>query len=369
MNASTLQRVLRRRLLVLPIAVLGVMAIAQLAALATDSSEHLAEAVVVVRAGASGDDPGSPRDASDLATSYVRSIPEDGGVIRAVADVVGGDPDDVAEHISALGTLDTALIRLRFDAGSEAEALAGARALQAAVSGEQPRSRSVGARVLTEVRAARIVDAPSGGGLPTLIASLILGLLLALIVILGLERSDPRIDTVDELGEELETGITDLAHVDHSNIGLLLDRWVELSDRPASDDAPVRVGLIPTEGAISSREIALKIRLIAAAADYPVTVDGRWDDGHEAEHARSTLRPALDLVSAQPTGTAGVRAGEHLARQVDVVTLIVPAGLRVATLRTTLRTLHEFGTTTVAWAVLVEPADHEPVHHPTVPPV
>jgi capsular polysaccharide biosynthesis protein len=343
--------VLLRRGWVLPLAVVGITAIVVVISRNSGARTSVAEAVVLVSPGAKRDDPGQALQAVQLANTYAASIPQDDGVIGAVARSVGRSPDDVAARISAVGTAETSVIHLRYSDTSDERAKRGAVSLAASVTGPRPESFAVGSDVVREVRRPRVVAQATSTKGEAIVIGVFLGIALGGIIMIAWERSDPRLDRADQLTQELGSPALNFTNITEANIKPLLDRWLELA-RPAPDGRRTVVGVVAgspkSEGSVGT----LVERLQEQSRHSGYDVAGRDATLLPADRFAGAER-GIELVAG---GMPGRRGAEAVARSADLVVLAVSQGARAADVRQSLRTLEEFGAEPL-WALLYRDRD------------
>jgi capsular exopolysaccharide synthesis family protein len=143
----------------------------------------------------------SPDGAQRLASNYAALLPDDDLIARAVASAVKREPAYVNGRLSAVNPVNTAIIRATYSGRTRAEALAGIKALQTALTGPKPASPAVKSDSVLPVQEAR-VTAPSSP-LMSLVLAAMFGLCAAAVLIIALERSDVRVDGTAVLEDHL----------------------------------------------------------------------------------------------------------------------------------------------------------------------
>lgn len=134
----------------------------------------------------------SPDGAQRLASNYAALLPDDDLIARAVAGAVKREPAYVNGRLSAVNPVNTAIVRATYAGRTRAEAFAGIRALQAALTSPKPASPAVRSKTVLPVQEAR-VTAPSSPMMSLGLAALF-GLCAAAVLIIALERADVRVD-------------------------------------------------------------------------------------------------------------------------------------------------------------------------------
>lgn len=301
---SRLATVARRRGWVLVLAVIGGLLGAVLVSM-LQSVTYTAGATLLV----STDD---SFDSTRLAQTYATALTDDGGMLRAVSAALGVDEDRVAESLGVEADDKTAVMRLEYRAESESDALRGATAAVRAVTGESPRALSIPPDVLEVIRAPRITASPSTGISPTsLVVGGILGLFLGVVLAMGLERSDRRIDSTDDLSSALGgTPATALRRGSNGLTPALVERWSEIART-----SPPSVAMVSSRGLDASA-----LQQFAATGD----------------HASD-----LAVVVGGPVGTDG--NAELVAQQADMAVMAVPRGARQREVEADVALLEQFG--------------------------
>jgi polysaccharide biosynthesis transport protein len=134
----------------------------------------------------------SPDGAQRLASTYSGLLLNDDLIAEAVGRAVNREPADVKRRLTAVNPVNTALVQVSYRGNTRAEALAGVKALQAGLTGPKPVSRAVRQNSVLTVQEARVTAPP--GRMTALVLAAIFGLCAAAVLIMALERSDPRVD-------------------------------------------------------------------------------------------------------------------------------------------------------------------------------
>jgi capsular polysaccharide biosynthesis protein len=190
---------------------------------------YTASAYVLVSSGASTAGPGSANEASSLATTYSGLIPKDSAIIAAVSTTLGASPSDVRAAIKVYTTNSTALLEIRYTASSKREAIAGATAVASDIVGPNPSSQAIPAGAILPVSVPRSASESSTTRNIAVPIGAILGLLLGGIVLMAWERFDPRVDTIDDLANLLDTPVTADDFLSADRIYAIRHRWRELA--------------------------------------------------------------------------------------------------------------------------------------------
>jgi hypothetical protein len=292
---------------------------------------YVATAVVVTSAGGGPAGPGYGDQATRLAPSFAASIPDDAGILAFVARRLGVSVHEVDDHTTVKNDKDTAVLRLRYKADGDVAAERGARALAAAVTGSAPASPTIKAREFTLVRVAA-AESPSSNAAVTLPIGALLGLCLGIVLLLALERANPRVDDPAFLEDELRCPVYDVDEVTPSLAGALLERW-----RALGGGGHPTVALIPASAAAEAATAGLAQRLTAygaAAAD-------------EDDELRSG--PLRLVIGREPSADAAAAA---VAARSDVVVLVALQGQPLSALREACHALDTFEAP-VQWGLLV----------------
>jgi hypothetical protein len=236
------------------------------------SSGYTAEAVLVTSSGGGPNGPGYGDQAVKLGPSYASSIADDARVLAFVAKKLGTTVDDVDDHATVKNDKDTAVLRLRYQADDDARAEKGAWAMADAVTGPAPISDSVEPGTLALVRKGD-AESPSANAAITLPVGALLGLCLGLVLMLALERADPRVDDPEQLEDEFRCPSILVDEVTPSMAAALLERWAILTGQ-----SHPTVALIPTSKELEHATAGLANRLVNAAARASQSPDAMSHD-------------------------------------------------------------------------------------------
>lgn len=213
---------LRRRwllLLVLPVA-------AVLAAwLAQPPTTYTASAIMRVPAGEDALSPGQPVEASYLAETYARIIPADETLPARAARAARVDLADVQDSIDALQLPGSSLIEITVSKDSAELAQRIADATVVVLSDSLPVSDALPSDVLVPVSSSTAERTSLAPWQLYSVAGLA-GLLLAALLIVVLERMDPRVDTPEDVAALLTCPALELSG---DSAGSLVDAWDGLS--------------------------------------------------------------------------------------------------------------------------------------------
>lgn len=311
--------------------------------------QYLAEAVVVVPAvGAGQTPPGSPDAAAKLATNYATLIPLDDAVMSAAATQAGVSTEDLRDSLTVASDPGTALIRIDVVSRQAIVAVDSATAVAATVTRATPPGQIArGSLKLVTVpsEATRMGESSSS----SLLIGGLLGLLVGLLAAFALERSDRRIDSVDDLADLLGTPATAWATVTPAEARALAYRWRALSGVPAPEVAVVATAPMSRDD--------VKALLASLGPDSP------GDTPVPAVAASSSTSTGQDLVRGRAAGDSGdigvVAVGapgsgegaELRAQMSDLVVMVVREGTRVSVVRENLLRLGEYGVA-VVWGLL-----------------
>ena len=349
---------LRRRGL-LALCVIGLVVSAAYATANLRHGTYTAEAVMLVPSGGTTGDPGRADEASKLAATYALAIPQDARVRSLVAGRLGVSDKQARDHMTVANDADTAILRLRYSGSSAAVATAGANAMVRAVLDRSVR-RTIRRGSLALVR---LPDPPAHnkvGGLTPILIGLIAGIFLAVVLVVGVERSDPRIDDIRGLEAEAPCPVSEIDSRSRGSFFAVLERRRQLIGESTG-----HVSILPCSwvSAQHARDVAL---LLAQADPSEVRLDlpmpllrgnaGR--DGRPAvsrprriDRTRESRADGVLLLSvANGPDTDG--DWEGLALDSDLTVLVVGTGGRVAEVRRAIASLNQFGVTP-GWMFLV----------------
>lgn len=311
--------------------------------------EYLAEAVVVVPAISANDPaPGSPDAAARLATTYATLIPLDDAVISAAATKAGVDAEDLRDSLTVASDPGTAIIRIDVISKSALVAVDSATAVAATVTRPAPPGQiAKGALQLVTVPTEATVMGESRSS--SLFIGGLLGLMVGLLAAFALERSDRRIDSVDDLAELLGTPATAWADITPAEARALAYRWRALSGISAPEVAVVATDPMSRED--------VKQLLASLGPDSPggpaapAAVGGKPATAPSQELVRGRAEDSGD-IGVVAVGAPGSGEGAELRAQMsDLVVMVVREGTRAAVARDNLVRLGEYGVS-VVWGLL-----------------
>lgn len=311
---------------------------------------YLAEAVVVVPAvGPNEDPPGSPDAAARLATNYATLIPLDDAVIKAAATAAGVEVDDLRDSLTVASDPGTALIRIDVVSSRAIVAVDSATAVASTVTRAIPPgqiARGSLKLVTVPAEATRMGESNSS----SLFIGGLLGLIVGLMAAFALERSDRRVDSVDDLAELLGTPATAWATVTPAEARALAYRWRALSGVEGPEVAVVATPPMTRDD--------VKQLLASLGPDAPEGVSSQGSASAVAELSAGKqldrVRPDEDSgdIGVVAVGAPGSGEGAELRAQMsDLVVMVVREGTRESVVRDSVVRLGEYGVD-VVWALL-----------------
>ena len=353
---SRLPSIARRRGWVVVLAVIGGLLGAALVSVLQPSAYRAGATLLV-----STDD---SFNSTRLAQTYASALADDGGLLEAVANALDVDEERVPESLGVEAESETAVMRLEYRASSESDALQGATAAVRAVTGASPQALSVPPDVVEVIRAPRILSSPTAGISPTALAvGAVLGLFLGVVLAMGLERSDRRVDRAEDLTLALRgIPVTALRGRRGGLTPALLERWRELSGSPAPAVAMVStrghdasaLGALASSargGPASEGDAELGAR--GGAAPHGVVGEVHVHDADWVRRPDVTSAaggaPQLTLVVGGALGTDG--KAEMAAQRTDMTVIAVRRGARQRDVEADLALLEQFGVTP-CWGLL-----------------
>lgn len=292
---------------------------------------------------------GGANDAVRLAQTYAGLIPESAGVVRAVDRAVDPETKYPLGGLTVSNDKDTAIVRVRYSASGEGEALAGARAVVGAVTRG---TAGIPAGTLRVVRPALPSSTTTVLSRRTAVPiGVALGALLGLLIVAMLERSRPRIRSQEDLADALGCPAVSLSDLTPAATTALVERW-----RAEVAGPHPKVALLAGAKSIEPALPWLAQRIGAAAGGNgePAVALDAWSEIPPGDAAGNGV-PAGDGAWLVYAGAPGTRSGgEAVAAHADIVVLAVPQGTREDDLRTTAVRLERFDASP-AWALLVPP--------------
>ncbi|MGD9955145.1 MAG: hypothetical protein AB7O74_09520 [Candidatus Nanopelagicales bacterium] len=346
--ARKLGKPIKRRWYIVVLCLLAGLGVAFLVSSRTPP-EYLAEAVVVVPAISENDPPpGSPDAAARLATTYATLIPLDDAVIAAAATKAGVDAQDLRDSLTVASDPGTALIRIDVLSQEALVAVDSATAVAATVTRPAPPGQiAKGALQLVTVptEATKMGESRSS----SLFIGGVLGLLVGLLAAFALERSDRRIDSVDDLAELLGTPATAWADITPAEARALAYRWRALSGIPAPEVAVVATHPMSREDV---KQLLASLGPDSPGGPAPAAVGGRPAAPPSQELVRGRNGEDSGDIGVVAVGAPGSGEGAELRAQMsDLVVMVVREGTRVAVARDNLVRLGEYGVE-VVWGLL-----------------
>jgi capsular polysaccharide biosynthesis protein len=283
------------------------------------SRSYTADALLVVPSAGPG--PGKADEATRLATTYAALIPQDQQLLRYVGARFGLTAKQVRRHVTATTDTTTALVVVHYRAGQPDLALRAATIFAYAVTGAQPVTRNVRPHSLSIVHLPSHVTASKGAGTIVPLGA-ILGLFVGIILLVALERADPRIDHEDDLSAHAGCPVTSVSELSHEAAAAIVHRWRMLThaQRPT-------IALVPTSSR-AERALPALLNFLAGA--------GRADRIH--------------FVVCPARGTNGGLASLAAA---DGSVVVAPRGGAVSDLTTTLEAIRTFGAPEL-WALFLD---------------
>jgi hypothetical protein len=225
---------------------------------------YSAQALLLVKPGATASGPGSASEANLLATTYAALIPSDDALAAAVANRIGSDPAAARGRIGASVVTGTSLLELTYRAPRAETALVGARAAALAIASGVMVSGVIPAGSVQVVglptRATRSGGLARDAGL----LGALLGAALGAVLVATAERADPRIDRPSDL--EATLGCRAAAVPD--DIGLVeLDR--ALAGLVSSSGPPMCLAPMAERALRPSRALALWLAVLGRHVVVP----------------------------------------------------------------------------------------------------
>jgi capsular polysaccharide biosynthesis protein len=226
---------------------------------------YSASSEIVVATGAGEKGPGDANDAIALALTDASILPSDQALLNNVSQEIGVPTRVIADHLSASVEAGTSVVLVSYDASSPSAAIKGANAVGRTITSHDEEISAIPNGSLSLVQLA--TGASASGMLFTygLPLGALLGLLIGLIFVVGIERADPRADDVEDLAQATGTAATAYpGPVALAELEQLLDR--------ASDGAPATT-LVPLSDFEVAHVITLRNGLDAAAEHQSLAID------------------------------------------------------------------------------------------------
>lgn len=312
---------------------------------------YTAESTAVVAAASSPQSVLTPDQAGLLATTYAVLIPKDTAILHSVAATLGTSATDVQDRLSVFNTTGTAILAIDYRGTSAANSIAGATAVLAAISGPHPVSPNIIPRSVGAVQAP--VTASSSNGVAVLVAlGIIAGLALGLLLIAVWERLDPRIESPEDMSQEIGSPTSPVSAISQQGMNALVTRWKALAER-----APSKIALVPVTADVQADlpEVAHRFtqaRWNGTAASLWTLADGHVADSHELAEPLGNGAPVVitcevpsaDLIALEPIMNC------------DLVILVARKGTSRTVLRELYDSLTEFGVSP-NWAIFLDARD------------
>jgi capsular polysaccharide biosynthesis protein len=340
--------VLRRRF-VTGLLLLVIVAAVAAAYASASPKKYSGEAVLVVPATSAGQlPPGNPDGAAKLAKTLATLIPNDRAILTAAGQRAGLTPDQVAKHLTVTNDANTALLRLDYIGSTPVGTVTVLNALATALTSTNPPG-PIDAGSLRTAKLAQSVTPTGHNARTALPLGFALGLVVALLAAIVLERSTPRVDGPAELGDLTGRPVTTWDSLSESGVLALVSRWTTMVDLPRPSVALVGVGRARHDLLL---RVADQIESLARSGRRRVMAQGT------AEGAGSTL--GTDQADAFTLRIADMSdreaSADDIAQVADMTVLVVPVGTKVATVAGIMRRLENYGVTP-SWAVMLGRSD------------
>jgi len=351
-------RVARRRWWVVVVcAVLGTLAAAGVSS--RTPSLYQAESVVVAPAiPAGGVPPGLPDAAVKLATTYASLIPLDDAVIAEAAATASVTTVALRRSLTVTNDPGTALIRIMVQASTPQLAVNSSAAVATVVTKPNPPGQ-VANGSLKQVTIANSATVVSESGPSSLGIGALLGLILGLVIVAAFERSDRRIDVVDDLVAVTGPGVSSWAGITPEEARALAHRWQTLAG--AAEPVVAFVGT----GSLTQLDVEDLLADLADKADG--LVGGPPALAMRREGLDGALLTEADVAHLIATGRPGHDEGAELVAQTcDLVVLVVAEGARLKQALAARDRLAQFGVYP-SWGLLAPRKLPHRSHSPRVP--
>lgn len=225
-----------------------------------------ASTTVLVSSGSGGPGPGNADQANKLATTFAGLIPNDQEILRSVGDRVHRSTAAVGARLTVVNDADTSLLRIRYKGADPKEARLGARLVAEAVAGPVPVAGAIPSRSLKLVRLPTTTSSVYSIEVLLGVAA-VLGFALGLLLLVVLERADPRLRDPRAAADLLRTPAISARRLTREAATFLVREWTEVAVRAgrASDGQPPTVALIPASKAAVPAAQDLAVRLMGAS--------------------------------------------------------------------------------------------------------
>lgn len=290
---------------------------------------YRASTLVVVSSGSGGPGPGNADQANKLATTFAGLIPNDQDVLRSAGRRVDRTTTQFGDRLTVVNDADTSLLRIRYKGDDPAEALLGARLVAEAVAGLNPVAGAIPSRALNIVRLPTKTSSVYTTGVLLGVAG-VLGIALGLLLLVVLERADPRIADPRTAARMLGSPVIAARRLTPEAAELLVCDWYEAAVRSGRvpDDRAPTVGLVPAtqEAASAARELAARLSMstgLDAADDRGALDAGRASrrgrrSGGSVEVAERESSPPLAAPAELRQGLVHVVALDRDERDPDL---------------------------------------------------
>ncbi|MGH2859561.1 MAG: hypothetical protein ACRDMJ_18970 [Solirubrobacteraceae bacterium] len=293
----------------------------------------------------------NPDDAQHLATTYAGLIPADQGLLSTIGRATGQSSSTVSQNLSVVNTQSTSLLQISYQAQSQRLAAIGAAMAARSIAGAKPHAAGIvpGSIQLVSVPAtpAAATSASSSSAKPVAIGAAV-GLLLGIVLLIGWERSDPRIVDARGLSTHLGCPATPVERLSPEAARALLERW-----RSAADSVPARVAVLSADGRAAADAEGLIGTLLDAGGEQVMRIDAR--EGLDLDRFGAAEWPGVDdrvaVLLVDPGPADGEGPGEAVALSCDLTVVVIRSGVRAAAVRRLADELGSFGIVP-AWALL-----------------
>jgi len=162
---------------------------------------YSAEDLLEVRPGNTPASPGGAEEASALAVTYAALVPSDTAVTNVIAKRLGVAASSVSAGLSATAEAGTSLFVVTYTAPSASGAVAGANEAGAVLASAAPPGLAIVERSVAVVRTATSAKRGRDMRLYGEVGGGVGGLLLGIVFLLALERTDARVDDPEDAAE------------------------------------------------------------------------------------------------------------------------------------------------------------------------
>lgn len=297
-------------------------------------SKYEARAVLVVPG---SDASGNTRagEASKLAVTYAELFTQDEALVGAAAKAAGVSRSAARKQIAVRNPANTSLLELTYRGRSPGESSRALAALVAAATGPKPATAAVGPNTLVAVRSGDRpvpVRQPAPGPIGA-----VFGMCLGVILALGLERSDARVDSVDDLADLVPCPAVELSWTDEPAAIAVLQRW------SSGRQGRVTVALVPSREGDSGtpRQLGELFVQVAPRLGLSVAMEQRDPLGRVSWIA-SHIDPASPLEAVFVVPSWQGTPTELLAAEADTSMLVVESGASVSDVKHLTRSLLDF---------------------------